>query len=143
MLNPDFPIACCCAQGLIETRVPLRRRQCAVPPDELMATVLSTVVPPVTGTETLNEPSAAAVVVALVCLPCSANLARAVSIRRRWILAAADFPRLGFDAAQVPAIQLDVRDALDRACRFLGEDSAEYRALTEQLRVLPEPYERN
>jgi hypothetical protein len=87
--------------------------------------------------------SCAAVVVALVCLPCSANLARAVSIRRRWILAAADFPRLGFDAAQVPAIQQDVRDALDRARRFLGEDSAEYRALTEQLRVLAEPYECN
>jgi hypothetical protein len=91
---------------------------------------------------TVSE-SCSAVAVALVCLPCSANLARAVMTRRRWVLAAADFPRLGFTAAQVPSIQRDVREALDRAQRFLGEDSAEYRALTEQLRVLGEPYERN
>ncbi len=91
---------------------------------------------------TMSE-SCAAVAVALVCLPCSANLARAVVTRRRWVLAAADFPKLGFDTARTPVIQQDVREALDRAQRFLGEDSAEYRALTEQLRVLGESYERN
>ena len=35
---------------------------------------------------------------ALVCLPCAANLARAVSTHRRWTLAASDLPALGFDA---------------------------------------------
>ncbi len=91
---------------------------------------------------TMSE-TCAAVAVALVCLPCSANLARVVTTRRRWVLAAAELPKLGFDTAKAPVIQQNVRDALDRAQRFLGEDSAEYRALTEQLRVLGETCERN
>jgi hypothetical protein len=91
---------------------------------------------------TMSE-SCAAVAVALVCLPCSANLARAVVMRRRWVVAAADLPKLGFNSARVPAIQQDVREALQRAQRFLGEDSAEYLALTEQLRILGESDERN
>ena len=42
------------------------RCTCAVPPLGLTATTLSTVVPPVTATATLNEPPAAAVVEAIV-----------------------------------------------------------------------------
>ena len=42
------------------------RVACAVPPVALTATMLSTLVPPVTTTSTLNEPSAAAVVEAVV-----------------------------------------------------------------------------
>ena len=42
------------------------RFACAVPPVGLTATTLRTFVPPVTATSTLNEPSAAAVVEAIV-----------------------------------------------------------------------------
>ena len=42
------------------------RCSCAVPPDGLTATMLMTLVPPVTSTSMLNEPSAAATVEAMV-----------------------------------------------------------------------------
>src|SRR5262252_2248647 len=39
-------------------------------------------------------------VIGVVCLPCSANLARAAGARRRWLLAASEIPALGFGTAQ-------------------------------------------
>jgi len=42
------------------------RCSCAVPPDGLTATTLRTVVPPVTATSMLNEPSGAATAEAMV-----------------------------------------------------------------------------
>jgi hypothetical protein len=75
-------------------------------------------------------------VVSLVCLPCSANFARAVSKHRVWILAASDLPLLGFDVPQAKMVWLDLRDALANAQRFLPEDSQEYRVVSEQLRIL-------
>lgn len=76
------------------------------------------------------------ILVALVCLPCAANLARAVGAQRRWSVAAAELPALGFDRAQLPAIRSRVRDALDAARRIVGDDSAAHAALSEQLRLL-------
>jgi len=74
--------------------------------------------------------------VALVCLPCSGNLARAVSIHRRWTLAASDLPALGFEGVKITVIRLGVRDALANALRFLPEHSKGYAVAIEQLRIL-------
>ena len=74
--------------------------------------------------------------VALVCLPCAPNLARAAAIQRRWTLAASDFAGLGFQGTPGVTIQLQLRDALSSAKRFLSEDSKEFRVISEQLRNL-------
>jgi hypothetical protein len=74
--------------------------------------------------------------VALVCLPCSGNLARAVSIHRRWTLAASDLPALGFEGIKITTIRLSVRDALANALRFLPEHSKGYAVASEQLQIL-------
>jgi hypothetical protein len=75
-------------------------------------------------------------IVALVCLPCAANLARAVSTHRRWTLAASDLPALGFDANGVATIRQSLKEALASAQRYLPEDSAEHEVVSEQLRKL-------
>ncbi len=76
------------------------------------------------------------ILVALVCLPCAANLARSVAAQGRWSVAGADLPALGFDGTSVAALRAQVQEALVAARRLLGEDSAAYSALSEQLRRL-------
>ena len=76
------------------------------------------------------------ILVALVCLPCAANLGRAVAAQRRWSVAAAELPALGFDGIHVAAMRARVREALAAARRLLADDSAAYSALSEQLRLL-------
>ena len=76
------------------------------------------------------------IAVAMVCLPCSGNLARAVSIQRCWTLPASELPSLGFDTARIPGIEGDLRELLARAQRLLPEDSAEHRVVSAQLKLV-------
>jgi hypothetical protein len=76
------------------------------------------------------------IVVALVCLPCAGNLARAVSAQRRWSVAAAQLPALGLDERRAAALRPRLLGALADAQRFLPEESPEYQAVSEQLRAL-------
>jgi hypothetical protein len=74
--------------------------------------------------------------IALVCLPCSPNLARAVSAQRKWTLAARDLPQLGFDAQRSSAIHGQILAALSSAQRYVAEESAEFKVIDEQIRYL-------
>ncbi len=76
------------------------------------------------------------VFVALVCLPCSPNLARAVTLHRKWNLAARDLPQLGFDSSASDRIHRQIVTALSSAKRYVAEESAEFKAIDEQLRQL-------
>jgi hypothetical protein len=76
------------------------------------------------------------ILVALVCLPCAGNLGRSVASHRRWSVAGAELPALGFDEAQAAAARTRAREALGAARRLMAEDSAAYSALGEQLRRL-------
>lgn len=76
------------------------------------------------------------IVVTLVCLPCSGNLARAVSIHRRWTLPASELPFLGFDTSRISSIETELREMLARAQRLWSEDSTEYRLVNAQLKLL-------
>jgi hypothetical protein len=76
------------------------------------------------------------IVVALVCLPCSGNLARAVSIKRRWTLPASELPSLGFDTNRIARIETELREMLARAQRLFSEDSVEYILVSAQLKLL-------
>ena len=76
------------------------------------------------------------ILVALVCLPCAANLARSVVAQRRWSVAAAELPALGFDGTRAAALRAQVQGVLAAARRLMAEDSAAYSALGEQLRRL-------
>ncbi len=74
--------------------------------------------------------------VALICLPCSANLARAVAGSRRWIFAARDLPRLGFEPADaITTCRLTVT-ALSNAKRYVAQESREFQVIDEQIRLL-------
>jgi hypothetical protein len=75
-------------------------------------------------------------IVGVVCLPCSANLARAACARRRWRLAAADIPALGFPAQRARQVQRELAGTLRYARRFVAEDGSAARVITEQLRRL-------
>jgi hypothetical protein len=75
-------------------------------------------------------------VVGVVCLPCSANLARAAGARRRWLLAASEIPALGFGTEQADAVRRELAGSLRYATRFLEEDGAESRIIGEQLALL-------
>jgi hypothetical protein len=76
------------------------------------------------------------VFVALICLPCSPNLARAVTLQRKWNLAARDLPQLGFDSSASEKIHRQIVTALSSAKRYVPEESAEFKAIDEQLRQL-------
>ncbi len=78
----------------------------------------------------------ALVFVALICLPCSPNLARAVTLQRRWTLAARDLPELGFSSEEALRARSQVLDALASAKRYVSEDSPEFKVIDEQLRQL-------
>ena len=71
--------------------------------------------------------------VGIVCLPCAANLARSAGTRRRWLLAAAEVPALGFSAARAADVRRELVDALRYAARFLAADGAEARVIGAQL----------
>lgn len=72
--------------------------------------------------------------VALVCLPCSGNLARAAAIHRRWTVRASELPALGVDQRSV--VDGQVRDMLTKAQRRFVEESAEYRSVAAELKRL-------
>lgn len=73
--------------------------------------------------------------VALICLPCSANLGRAAAIQRQWVLQASDLEDLDFEGARETS-HAKVREMLTRALRLCAEDSVEYQAVATQLRRL-------
>jgi len=77
-----------------------------------------------------------AVFVALVCLPCSPNLARAVTLQRKWNVAARDLPQLGFDASHSEILHRQIVAALSNAKRYVAEESTEFKVIDEQLRQL-------
>jgi hypothetical protein len=77
--------------------------------------------------------------VALLCLPCAANLGRAVSRHRCWTLAASDIPELGFNVSQGDLIKYRVSSFLSQVRRLFPEDTAEYGALTTQMQLLERP----
>ncbi|HWG30727.1 MAG TPA: hypothetical protein VN676_09270 [Steroidobacteraceae bacterium] len=74
--------------------------------------------------------------IALVCLPCAPNLARAVTAQRKWTLAAGELPRLGFEAQRSSAIRDQILAALTSARRYVEEESAEIKVIDEQIRLL-------
>ena len=74
--------------------------------------------------------------VAIVCLPCSPNLARAVTAQRKWTLAARDLVQLGFDEQRSSAIRTQILGALATAKRYVAEESAEFKVIDEQIREL-------
>ncbi len=76
------------------------------------------------------------VFVALVCLPCSGNLARAVTLQHRWTFAARDLPLLGSDARSSAEIRHQALVALMSAKRYVAEESQEFRVIDEQIRQL-------
>lgn len=76
--------------------------------------------------------------IALVCLPCSPNLARAVTAQRKWTLAARDLPQLGFAAQRSSAIRHQILTALSTAKRYVAEESTEIKVIEEQIRYLQE-----
>jgi hypothetical protein len=75
-------------------------------------------------------------IVALICLPCSGNLGRAVAIQRRWSMRACDLLDLGFAGTGRAVSEARLRELLTRAQRLCPEDSAEYQSVTAQLRQL-------
>ena len=76
------------------------------------------------------------VFVALVCLPCAPNLARAVALQRKWTLAARDLPRLGFDVSRSAEVHGRIVAALSTAKRYVAEESPEFKVIDEQIRQL-------
>jgi hypothetical protein len=80
--------------------------------------------------------AASMALVALICLPCSANLARAVAAHRRWRLAASDLAELGFPARDIPALRARVCEALASARRYVPEEGPYLGVIDAQLRKL-------
>ena len=79
------------------------------------------------------------VFVALVCLPCAANLGRAVARHRSWTVRAADIPALGFDATAGDQNKQRVTAFLSQVRGLFPEGTSEYSALTNQLTLLERP----
>ena len=80
--------------------------------------------------------SLALALVGVVCLPCSANLARAACAGRRWRLDAAEIPALGFPAERARQVRRELAGTLRYATRFVAEDGSAARVIGEQLRLL-------
>jgi len=76
--------------------------------------------------------------VAIVCLPCSVNLARAAAKARTWTLTAHQLARLELTGVTAGETREQLREALLAAQRYVGEESAEFQGLSEQLRLLEE-----
>ncbi len=81
-------------------------------------------------------PAVGLILVALVCLPCAANLARAVAREHRPTVAASELPGLGFDPAQVELIRRQLLEVLSRARQLLPEEGREHRTVSAQLQRL-------
>lgn len=75
-------------------------------------------------------------VVALLCLPCAANLGRAIARQRCWTLPVSDIPALGFDAGQGESIRRAVARFLTQIRRLFPEGTPEFYALTNQMQLL-------
>lgn len=71
--------------------------------------------------------------VAVLCLPCAANLGRAIARHRSWTLTVSDIPALGFDTPNGEHNQRRVAGFLAQVRRLFPEDTSEYRALSDQL----------
>jgi hypothetical protein len=69
--------------------------------------------------------------IALVCLPCSGNLARAACLHRRWQVRASDLAALSDEGRD--AFEMRVRDMLHRARDLCAEGSAEYVSVVAEL----------
>jgi hypothetical protein len=78
----------------------------------------------------------AQVFIAVICLPCSANLARAVTLQRRWTLAASDLPLLALDQAGSANARRRVVAALTAAKRYVDEGSQPFQVIDRQLHKL-------
>jgi hypothetical protein len=78
--------------------------------------------------------------VALLCLPCAANLGRAVSKQHCWTLAASDIPALGFSVNAREQIRYRVSAFLSQVRRLFPEETREHCALTSQMRLLEREY---
>jgi hypothetical protein len=76
--------------------------------------------------------------VAIVCLPCSANLARAAAKAHTWTLPAYQIARLELTGVEAGKTREQLKEALLAAQRYVGEESVEFRGLSEQLRLLEE-----
>jgi len=76
--------------------------------------------------------------IGLICLPCSANLARAAAKARRWTLPAHQLAGLDLDGLASGPLKEQVREALLRAQRYVDEESPEFHRLSEQVRLLGE-----
>lgn len=76
--------------------------------------------------------------VAIICLPCSANLARAVAAHQRWRLAASDLAELGFPAEDLSALRTRISEALASARRYVPEEGPYLGIIDAQLRKLGE-----
>jgi len=74
--------------------------------------------------------------VALLCLPCAANLGRAVLMHRCWTLVASDVPALAFNTNEGDKISQRVSAFLAAVRRLFPEDTTEYSALTSQIGLL-------
>jgi len=74
--------------------------------------------------------------VAVICPPCSGNLARATASQRHWALQASDIQNLDFAGPKKVISHAKVREMLTRALRLCAEDSAEYKSVATQLRQL-------
>jgi hypothetical protein len=74
--------------------------------------------------------------IAVICLPCSANLARAIATQRRWSVAASDLPRLGFAENDMASIRRHIHAALSSARRFVPEDGPHLAVIDAQLQEL-------
>jgi hypothetical protein len=74
--------------------------------------------------------------IALICLPCSANLARAAGRARSWSLPPLTLSQLTLTGADPAHTRGQLREALRAAQRYVEEDSAEARGLAEQLQLL-------
>jgi hypothetical protein len=75
---------------------------------------------------------------ALLCLPLSGNLTRAVARARTWSLPAHLIPQLTLSGADPAHTRTQLSEALRAAQRYVDPDSAESQRLAEQLRLLQE-----
>jgi hypothetical protein len=73
--------------------------------------------------------------ISLVCLPCAGNLARAAALQHRWRVSASELPLLA-PADRRGDVRRDLRPILLQARQVSPEQSVEYAAIGEQLRML-------
>jgi hypothetical protein len=77
--------------------------------------------------------------VALICLPCAANMARAVAKLRVWTLAVSDLPALGFGGSEADQVRQRVAAFLGQILRLFPAGTPEHGALLSQMSLLERP----